>query len=137
MSHRGLVVVLLSGLAACGEAEVANVSYAEVREAAAAGDEASFREYFRNLRGRRVAWSGRVVEVTKEHGDDYAEINLLLVDLDGEAGGSGEVDASYRVSAATAEAMVPGCEVKFTGRIEDYDWSARGPLLRLEGQQVE
>lgn len=131
------MVVLLSGLAACGEAEVANVSYAEVREAAAAGDEASFREYFRNLRGRRVAWSGRVVEVTKEHGDDYAEINLLLVDLDGEAGDSGEVDASYRVSAATAEAMAPGREVKLTGRIEDYDWSAKGPLLRLEGQQVE
>jgi hypothetical protein len=137
MSRRGLVVVLLSGLAACGEAEVANVSYAEVREAAAAGDEASFREYFRNLRGRRVAWSGRVVEVTKEHGDDYAEINLLLVDLDGEAGDSGEVDASYRVSAATAEAMARGREVKLTGRIEDYDWSAKGPLLRLEGQQVE
>jgi hypothetical protein len=137
MSHRGLVVVLLSGLAACGEAEVANVSYAEVREAAAAGDDASFREYFRNLRGQRVAWSGRVVEVTKEHGDDYAEINLLLVDLDGEAGGSGEGDASYRVSAATAEAMAPGREVKLTGRIEDYDWDPKGPLLRLEGQQVE
>jgi hypothetical protein len=126
-----------SNRVAAARTRVTNVSSAEVGEAAAAGDEASFHEYFWNLRGQRVAWSGRLVEVTKEHGDDYAEINLLLVDLDGEAGGSGEGDASYRVSAATAEAVVPGCEAKLTGRIEDCDWSAKGPLLRLEGQQVE
>lgn len=133
---RGLVAGLF-GLAACGEAEVADVSYAQVRQAAESGDQASFRQFFSELRGQRVGWSGRVVEVTKEHGDDYAEIHLLLVDLDGEQGGTTDGDASFRISAALAEEMFPGREVKLTGRIEDYDWSADGPLLRLEAQRVE
>ena len=133
---RGLAAGLL-GLAACGEAEVSNVSYEQVRQAAAAGDQDSFRRFFSDLRGQRVGWSGRVVEVKKEHGDDYAEINLLLVDLDGEQGGTTDGDASFRISAAMAEEMFPGREVKLTGRIEDYDWSAKGPLLRLEAQRVE
>jgi hypothetical protein len=72
---RGLVAGLLGGLAACGEAEVSDVSYAQVREAAATGDQDSFRRFFSDLRGQRVGWSGRVVEVTTEHGDDYAEIS--------------------------------------------------------------
>jgi hypothetical protein len=134
---RGLVAGLLGGLAACGEAEVSDVSYAQVRQAAASGDQDSFRRFFSDLRGQRVGWSGRVVEVTKEHGDDYAEIHLLLVDLDGEQGGTTDGDASFRISAALAEEMFPGREVKLTGRIEDYDWSAKGPLLRLEAQRVE
>lgn len=133
---RGLLAGLL-GLAGCGEAEVSDVSYAQVRQAAASGDQASFRQFFSELRGQRVGWSGRVVEVTKEHGDDYAEIHLLLVDLDGEQGGTTDGDASFRISAALAEEMFPGREVKLTGRIEDYDWSADGPLLRLEAQRVE
>ena len=78
-----------------------------------------------------------MVEVTKEHGDDYTEIHVLLVDLDGEHGGSTDGDASFRISAALAEEMFPGREVKLTGRVEDYDWSAKGPLLRLEAQRVE
>ena len=128
---------MLGGLAACGEAEVSDLSYAEVRQAAESGDQVSFRKFFSDLRGERVAWSGRAVEVTKEHGDDFTEIHLLLVDLDGEQGGSTDGDASFRISAAMAEEMFPGREVRLTGRIEDYDWSAKGPLLRLEAQRVE
>jgi hypothetical protein len=140
MSHlhlRGVLAGLLGGLAACGEAEVSDLSYAEVRQAARSGDEASFRKAFSEVRGQRVGWRGRVVEVAREHGDEFAEINLLLVDLDGEQGGTTDPDASYRISAATAEEMVPGREVVLIGRLEDYDWSAEGPLLRLEGQRVE
>jgi hypothetical protein len=133
---RGLAAGLL-GLAACGEAEVSDVSYAQVRQAAASGDQESFRQFFSELRGERVGWSGRVVEVKQEHGDDYAEIHTLLVDLDGEQGGTTDGDASFRISAAMAEEMFPGREVKLTGRIEDYDWSAKGPILRLEAQRVE
>ena len=134
---RVLVAGLLGGVAACGEAEVSEVSYAQVRQAAETGDEARFRQFFSELRGQRVGWSGRVVEVTKEHGDEFAEIHLLLVDLDGEQGGSTDADASFRISATLAEDMFPGRAVKLTGRIEDYDWTPEGPLLRLEAQRVE
>jgi hypothetical protein len=134
---RGALAGLLGGLAACGESEVSDLSYADVRQVARSGDEASFREDFKQLRGQRVGWRGRVVEVAREHGDEFAEINLLLVDLDGEQGGTTDPDASYRISAATAEEMFPGREVVLIGRLEDYDWSAEGPLLRLEGQRVE
>ena len=134
---RGLAAGLLGGLGACGDAEVSDVSYAQIRQAAESGDQESFRQFFSELRGERVGWSGRVVDVKQEHGDDYAEINLLLVDLDGEHGGTTDPDATFRISAALAEEMVPGREVKLTGRLEDYDWSADGPLLRLEAQRVE
>ena len=140
MTHpylRAVLAGLLGGLAACGESEVSDLSYAEVRQAATSGDEASFRKVFSALRGQRVGWRGRVVEVAREHGDEFAEINLLLVDLDGEQGGTTDPDASFRISAATAEEMFPGREVVLIGRLEDYDWGAQGPLLRLEGQRVE
>ena len=134
-SWRALALALSP--AACGEAEVSDVSYAQIRRAAESGDQASFRRFFSDLRGQRVGWSGRVVEVAKEHGDDFTEIHLLLVDLDGEQGGSTDGDASFRISAAQAEEMFSGREVKLTGRIEDYEWTPDGPLLRLEAQRVE
>ena len=75
---------LCGGLVACGDSgAVSDLSYAEVQQAAAAGDQARFRDWFREARGQRVAWNGRVVEVAKEHGDDFVEITMLIVDLDG------------------------------------------------------
>jgi hypothetical protein len=75
-------------------AEVSDLSHAQVRQAAESGDQESFRQFFSDLRGERVGRSGRVVEVKQEHGDDYAEIHTLLVDLDGEQGGTIDGDAS-------------------------------------------
>jgi hypothetical protein len=108
----GLAATLLAGLAGCGDSgEVSKLSYADVKQAAAAGDQASFRSFFRDLRGQRVAWRGRVVEVAKEHGDDFVEITTLVVDLDGDSGGTTDGDARFPISASLADEMIPGREV--------------------------
>jgi hypothetical protein len=134
----GLAAVLVGGLAACEDSgQVSDLSYDSVRQAAATGDPASFRSFFKDIRGQRVAWGGHVVEVAKDHGDEFVEINMLVVDLDGATGGSTDGDVRFAISAALAEDMYPGREVKFTGRIEDYDWAARRPVLQLDAQRVE
>jgi hypothetical protein len=131
----GLQLVLITAVAsACGEPEVSNLTYAEVRDAAQGKDAAAYRSYFKDLKGKRVAWSGRVVEVRTEHGDEFAEIGALLLDLDGVAP---EADAVLQVSVATAEDMAPGRTVKFTGTLQDVEWTNQRPLLRLEAKEIE
>ena len=131
----GLNLVLIAGVvSACGEPEVSNLTYAEVRDAAQGKDAAAYRSYFKDIRGQRVAWSGRVVEVKTEHGDEFVEISALVVDLDGAAP---EEDAVFQVSASTAEDMAAGREVKFTGLLQDFEWANRRPLLRLDVRDVE
>jgi hypothetical protein len=131
----GLNLVLIAGLAsACGEPEVSNLTYAEIRDAAQGKDAAAYRSYFRDIKGKRVAWSGRVVEVKTEHGDEFVEISALVVDLDG---ATPEEDAVFQVSAATAEDMAPGREIRFTGSLQDFEWANRRPLLRLDVGDVE
>jgi starvation-inducible outer membrane lipoprotein len=135
----GLAAALIGGLAACEDSgQVSDLSYERVRHAAATGDQASFRSFFKDIRGQRVAWDGRVVEVAMEHADEAVEINMLVVDLDSAIGGTTDGDVRFAISAALAENMYPGREVKFTGRIEDYEWAAaEQPVLRLDAQRVE
>ena len=134
----GLAAALIGGLAACEDSgQVSDLSYDRIRQAAETGDPASFRSFFRDIRGQRVAWGGRVVEVAKEHGDEFVEINMLVVDLDAAIGGTTDGDVRFAISAALAEEMYPGREVAFTGRIEDYEWAAEWPVLRLDAQRVE
>ncbi len=134
----GLAAALVGALAACGDSgAVSDLSYAEVRQAAAAGDHARFRDWFSEVRGERVAWNGHVVEVEKEHGEDFVEITMLLVDLDGANGGSTDGDVRLPISAALAEDMYAGREVSITGRIEDFEWTARRPVLQLDAQRIE
>lgn len=131
----GLSLAVIAALAsACGEPEVSNLTYAEVREAAQGKDATAYRSYFREIKGQRVAWSGRVVEVETEHGDDFVELGALVVDLDGAAP---EEDAILQVSASTAEEMAAGQAVKFTGLIQDFEWTNQRPLLRLEVKDLE
>jgi starvation-inducible outer membrane lipoprotein len=133
-----LAAALICSLAACEDSgQVSDLSYDRIRQAAETGDPASFRSFFRDIRGQRVAWGGRVVEVAKEHGDEFVEINMLVVDLDSASGGSTDGDVRFAISAALAEDMYPGREVKFTGRIEDYEWAAKRPVLKLDAQRVE
>jgi starvation-inducible outer membrane lipoprotein len=134
----GLAAALTLGLAACGDSgSASDLSYAQVQRAAAGGDQARFRDWFQDVQGQRVAWNGRVVEVAKEHGDDFVEITTLIIDLDGDRGGTTDGDVRLPVSQALADNMYPGREVSFTGRIEDFDWTARRPVLRLEAQRIE
>ncbi len=78
-----------------------------------------------------------MVEVKKEHGDEFVELNVLEVDLDGMAGGTTDPDVVFPVSASLADRLVSGSEVKFTGSIEDFDWVNRRPVLRLDVKQVQ
>jgi hypothetical protein len=131
----GLDLALIASLvSACGEPEVSNLTYAEVRDAAQGKDAAAYRITFRDVRGTRVAWNGRVVEIKTEHGDDFVEISTLVVDLDGAAP---EEDAILQVSASTAEDKAPGQEVSFTALIQDFGWANQRPLLRLEVRDIE
>ena len=131
----GLILALVAGLAsACDEPEVSNLTYAEVSEAAQGKDAAAYRSYFKEIKGQRVAWSGRVVEVKTEHGDEFVEVSALVVDLDGAAPAE---DAVFQVSASTAEDMAPGQDVKFTGLLQDFEWTNQRPLLRLDVKDVE
>ena len=131
MRPRALAVVVL-GLAACGESEVSDLTYADVR--AAARDQESFRTWFREVRGEQVAWTGRVVEVATEHGDEFVEVTVLSVDLDG---AEPEIDARSEVSADEAEALSPGDEISFRARLENYEWTGDRPLLQLALNELE
>ena len=127
----GLIAV---SAGACGEQEASNLTYAEVRDAAQGKDAAAYRSYFRDVKGQRIAWSGQVVEVKTEHGDEFVEVSALVVDLDDAAP---KEDAVFQVSASTAEARAPGREEKFTGSLQDFEWTNQRPLLRLDVQDVE
>ena len=132
----GAIGLALSLVAACGEPEVSNLSYASVRAAAEGKDEATFGSWFKDIKGQRVAWSGRVVEVKTDTGVQAAETTLLEVDLDGLDGGTTDPDVVFPVSASFADGMVAGSEVAFTGSIESFEWVNRRPLLRLDVKQV-
>jgi hypothetical protein len=130
-------LALIAGLAAaCGEPEVSDLSYASVRSAAEGKDEAAFRSWFETVRGQRVAWRGRVVEIRTEHGDEFVEITLVEVDVDGLDGGTTDADVVFQVSASFAEDLAAGNEVAFTGTIDDFEWQNRRPRLRLDVKQV-
>ncbi|HLT00558.1 MAG TPA: hypothetical protein VK001_00175 [Geminicoccaceae bacterium] len=131
----GLGLAVVAGLVgACEEPEISKLTYAEVSEAAKGKDAAAFRSYFADLRGQRVAWSGRVVDARTEHGDEFAELGILEVDLDGAAP---EEDAILQVSVSTAREATPGQEVRFTGIIREFEWTNRRPVLRLEVREIE
>ena len=119
-----LVVTLL---AACGEPEVSSLAYDDVRNAARGQDEATFRGWFEQIRGARVAWRGQAVEVATESAS-----TTLAVDLDGLSGGSTDPDVILPVSAKFGASVIPGREVAFTGRVLDFIWQDGRPLLRLE-----
>lgn len=131
----GLGLAVIAGaLCACGEPEVSNLTYAEVSEAAQGKDAAAFRTYFADVRGQRVAWNGRVVQARTEHGDEFAELGILEVDLDGAAP---ERDAILQVPVSTAREATAGQEVRFIGIVREFEWTNRGPVLRLEVREIE
>jgi hypothetical protein len=131
-SRTSLVLCLSAGLlAACGEPEVASLAYDDIREVAAGKDEATFRSWFEQLRGKRIAWRGPAVEVGGQ-----GAATTLAVDLDGLSGGSTDPDVVFPVSAQFAANVIPGIEVAFTGSIEDFVWQDGRPLLRLAVTEV-
>jgi hypothetical protein len=103
-----------------------------VRDAAQGKDGTAYRSAFKDFNGKRVAWSGRVVEAKTEHGDEFAEIGVLVVDLDGDGP---EEDAVLQVPTSTAGEMTPGREVKFTGLLRDFEWANGRPLAAPRDQR--
>ena len=111
----------------CGKPQVSNLTYASVSAAAANRGAGGFGTYFKDIQGQRVAWSGRAVEVRTEHGDEFVEVNLLAVDVDGLDGGTTDPDVVFPVSASVADGMIAGTEVTFTGTIENFEWIGGRP----------
>ena len=124
----GLAAALICSLAACEDSgQVSDLSYDRIRQAAETGDKASFRSFFRDIRGQRVAWDGRVVEVAKEHGDEFVEINMLVLDLDSASGCSGRTAACS--TAAIARSSLASCCARWTPRRTPISDPGRGQRL--------
>ena len=129
-------VVLAVALAACGDDEVADISYEQLRDAAAAGDAASFKTYFEEMKGKRVAWQGQVAEARREMEDDYMQTGVLLVDMD--AAQNAGPDVVFKVSPDRLPEFQPGQPVKFTAVIREYELvKGGGLLLKLQAKEVQ
>jgi hypothetical protein len=111
------------------------VDYNEVQEAQAMGPE-DFKARFEEFRGKRVQWSGTVVESMREFGDDYVEIGTLLVDMDMGVEGLPEADVAFEIKPSQIEQFSGGDPVDFTGVIREYRTEKGNILLRLQVKEV-
>ena len=125
------VVVLLS---ACEDKEVTDLAFATVQQAAAQGD-AGFKSYFEQVKGKRVAWKGQVVEAQRQFEDDYMETGLLLVEVDG--AGEPKGDVSFKIPPSRLDEFSPGKAVSFTAVLREYELKSGALLLKMEMKELQ
>ncbi|MFO7642191.1 MAG: hypothetical protein R6X17_13285, partial [Candidatus Competibacteraceae bacterium] len=116
--------------------ETPTIPYAPDQEAMGQGPEA-FQSYFQTIRGQNVQWSGRVVETTREFGDDYAEFGWMHVDMDTEGQGQPGKDIMFVIKPSQIKEFTPGQSVSFAGVIEEYAAEGGNIVLKLEVKKVE
>ncbi len=119
-------------LAACGDGKPkpSEVAYGDIKAKAADAD-ALKASFSKDYTGKHVVWSGKVVESKQEHGDDFAIITKLYVDMDG-----GPADVSFKVLPSEAEALKAGDEVKFKGTITEYKLTDGQIVIELAGAKL-
>lgn len=124
----------------CGDSgtkvDTPTIPFASVQEAMAQGPEA-FQNHFQTLRGQKVQWSGRVVETTREFGDDYAEFGWMHVDMDEEGQGQPGKDVMFIIKPSQIKNFTPGQTVSFAGVIDEYTAEGGDIVLKLEVNKVE
>lgn len=124
----GLVLALAAG---CGEdAPPADIKWVDVKAAEAKG-EADLDSYFKDIRGKTVAWNGHVVEVVMETEDDYMRSAFAMVDMDG--GGAGaKPDLRFKVSLDDAPRLTPGTPIAFTATLREVRREGGAPVIQME-----
>jgi hypothetical protein len=118
------------------EVDTPTLPFAAVRDAMAQGPEA-FQSHFQTLRGQKVQWSGRVVETTREFGDDYAEFGWMHVDMDDEGQGQPGKDVMFIIKPSQIKAFNPDQTITFAGTINEYTAEDGHIVLKLEVKKVE
>lgn len=137
-----MVACVLAALVAqgCGDngtkADAPTIPFASIRDAMGQGPEA-FQNYFQTIRGQKVQWSGRVVETTREFGDDYAEFGWMHVDMDAEGQGQPGKDVMFVIKPSQIKEFTPGQSVRFAGAIEEYTAEDGKIVLKLEVSKVQ
>lgn len=121
-------------LAGCGDGKpkVSEIAYKDIK--AMTADEARMKANFsKEVAGKYIVWSGKVVESKEEAGDDFAIITKLYVDMDGDGSAA---DVSLKVLPGEAKALKAGADVKFRGTITEYRLTGDQLLILLEGARL-
>jgi hypothetical protein len=132
----GVAFVALS-LSGCDgdKPATSQVDYQQVSQAAAQG-EAAFKSQFEAFRGKRVRWSGTVVEVIREFGDDYAQLFFMHVDMDPPGAAAPRPDVLFEIKPSQFDAFKPGQPITFSGIIREYVVEGGNILLKLQAEEV-
>lgn len=125
-----------NGTKADTEADAPTISFSSIRDAMGQGSEA-FQSHFQAIRGQKVRWSGRVVETTREFGDDYAEFGWMHVDMDEDGQGQPGKDVMFIIKPSQIKSFTPGQTVTFAGAIDEYTSEGDSIVLKLEVNKVE
>jgi hypothetical protein len=135
-----VVAILLCGvlgLTACGDGgEVSDIKFSDFR-VAMDGDQAAFITYFDAIKGKTVRWTGRVTESIRQHGDDYIEEGILLVDMDPTGQGSGAADVRFSIPVSKIDTFKPDQPVTYVAVIREFEQTDNGPVLKLELKDFE
>ncbi len=123
-------------VAACGETEVSDVSFGQVREAMA-GDGAGFDQYFPSVKGKAVRWTGRVTESARRRGDDFVEEGHLFVDMDEPGAGSEDPDVTFQIPVSAIDTLKPGDPVTYVAIIREFERTDGRILLKLELKSLQ
>lgn len=133
-------VLVALGAQGCGDSgtqvDTPTIPFASIRDAMGKEPQA-FQSYFQTIRGQKVQWSGRVVETTREFGDDYAEFGWMHVDMDDEGQGRPGKEVMFVIKPSQIKEFAPGQSVSFAGIIEDYTSEDGNIVLKLEVKKVE
>jgi len=131
-----IVAAAVFGLAACGEEPVSDISAESLQQKAASGDAAAFQAGFNEVKGKKVAWGGKVVESLRQFGDDYLEEGMLIVDVD-PAAEPPAPEARFKIPTSRIDGFKPSQPVNFTAVIREYELSGGPLMLVLEMKEVE
>ncbi len=134
-SLRRIAVLAFLGLAGCGEEPISEVNIDSLLQKAATNDPAAFEAAFAEVKGKKVAWNGAVVESQRVFGDDYVEEGILIVDVD-PAGAPPVAEASFNIPPSRIDDFKPGQAVKITGIIREFELKNGVPLLVLEMKEL-
>ncbi|MCP5364215.1 MAG: hypothetical protein H6905_03120 [Hyphomicrobiales bacterium] len=128
-----IVPLVVAGLVACGEEEIADLTYTTVKPAVVSGDAAAFDGF----KGKKVRWTGTVTESTVRHGEEYAEEGHLYVDVDSAAGGDPFPDVTMEVSPDQARSLSAGQTVTFVAVLLEPARGEAHPMVRANLREIE
>lgn len=133
-----VLAALALAAAACGEEEVSDIPFAEVRAAIAGKDQDATAAYIREtLKGKTVRWPGTVTEVALQRGDDYVEEAYLYVDFDA-AGAHPAADGVLQIGPSDVKKFAEGQAVTVVAKVRELARESATPqMLRMSLTRIE